>query len=356
MILQTTILNIGRTPPDDSSTLLVEHARAAMARRDYSTAADLFALAAQLGHVEDAAARRLWNRAIRQVVPRWHFSMMNDVSRNEAYAKAIRSTVRPGDTVLDIGMGAGLLSLMAARAGADLVVGCEVEPILARIARQVVADNGYDDRIQVLLTRSTDMRIGVHLPRAADVLVTEIFDCALLGEGILPTLAHARRDLLAPNARIVPYAAQLWGLIVESEELHARNHVRTVCNFDLHAFEQLRSLEYFSTYLSSYRHRPLTAPFVMAEFDFRAAEPFTIRTVSIDPKVAGVGHAIVMWFDLCLAPGVTLSNSPNHPGTHWRQAVQTFADPVACTPGVEVSLTLTYDLERVLVSADVGAP
>lgn len=34
------------------------------------------------------------------------------------------------------------------------------------------------------------------MPRKANVLVTEIFDTELLGEGVLPTLAHAWKHLL----------------------------------------------------------------------------------------------------------------------------------------------------------------
>jgi hypothetical protein len=40
----------------------------------------------------------------------------------------------------------------------------------------------------------------------ADILVTEIFDSVLLGEGMLPTLRHARQHLLTPGAVIVPHS------------------------------------------------------------------------------------------------------------------------------------------------------
>src|SRR5215467_3853117 len=54
------------------------------------------------------------------VVPPWHFAMMDDRRRNEAYEAAIRRAVK-GKRVLDIGTGAGLLALIAARAGASHV-------------------------------------------------------------------------------------------------------------------------------------------------------------------------------------------------------------------------------------------
>ena len=45
------------------------------------------------------------------VVPRWHFSMLNDVIRNSSYSHAISNAVSriPNCSVLDIGSGTGLL-------------------------------------------------------------------------------------------------------------------------------------------------------------------------------------------------------------------------------------------------------
>src|SRR4029079_4411538 len=71
------------------------------------------------------------------VVPGWHFAMMDHHKRNEAYEAAIRRAV-PGKRVLDIGTGAGLLALMAARAGAAKVTACEAVPIIGELAREII--------------------------------------------------------------------------------------------------------------------------------------------------------------------------------------------------------------------------
>jgi tetratricopeptide (TPR) repeat protein len=62
------------------------------------------------------------------LMPQWHFAMMNDSLRNDAYEAAIRRAVA-GRRVLDIGTGAGLLALMAAAAGAESVVRREAQSI-----------------------------------------------------------------------------------------------------------------------------------------------------------------------------------------------------------------------------------
>ncbi|WP_158581379.1 50S ribosomal protein L11 methyltransferase [Actinomadura spongiicola] len=328
---------------------LLEHGTEAMGRGDYSTAATMFAIAGgSVGHGYDRQ-RVLYNRAIRNLIPRWHYAMLNDDARNAAYRDAIRHMVRPGDLVLDIGTGAGLLSLLAIEAGAEAVVTCEMEPRLADVARQIMINNKVQSKVTVVSTVSTDLRVGVDLPRRADVLVTEIFDCALFGEGAVPAIRHARRDLLRPDARIIPGRARVLGQLIESEELLAHNSVSEVLGFDLSPFQRFRSIEYFSTYLSRYRHRPLSDPFVMFDVDFRTGELARERRVSVPVTATGDCHAVAMWFDLDLASGVTLSNSPDQVGTHWRQAVQTLERPVTCQASGSVDLLVAHDEERVLV-------
>ncbi|MBA8922847.1 type II protein arginine methyltransferase [Kutzneria viridogrisea] len=344
-----------RVPAMDTEDLvqtLLARGRVSMDRQDYGSAADYFGLAERLAEGSDSLPSLLLNRAVRKLVPRWHFAMLNDVERNQAYHDAIMASVRPGDLVLDIGTGSGLLALLAARAGAAQVVTCEVEPLIATVAEQIVRANGFDTRITVVNKASTDLRLGVDLPRRADVLVTEIFDCALLGENALPTLEHAREELLVAEPRIVPGRGRLWGQLVSSDRLRSHNHVSTACGFDVSGFNNLRSMEYFSTYLHNYPHLALTEPFPLLDVDFGADCPPNRELVKALPTVDGDCDAIAIWFELDLGAGVTLSNSPLHPDTHWRQAVQTFAAPLRCEAGIPVPLHVFHDRERVCVGTD----
>src|ERR1035438_7368739 len=111
-----------------------------------------------------------------RTIPRWHFAMLNDLERNNVYLTALERQVSPGSLVLDIGSGTGLLAMIAARANAGSVITCEANPVLAQMARSIIDQNGLSDRITVIPKRSTDLQIGVDLPRRADLIVSEIVD------------------------------------------------------------------------------------------------------------------------------------------------------------------------------------
>lgn len=153
----------------------------------------------------------------------YHYDMMHDTERNAAYARAIAAEVEEDDFVLDIGAGSGLLSLLASRTLAQHIFACEADPTLASAARAVVEGNDLGDRITVRPKPSTALRVSWSddLPCKADVLVTEIFDSVLLGEGVLPTLRDAHERLLAPGAKVVPHAATIEAVLLSCEHATA---------------------------------------------------------------------------------------------------------------------------------------
>ena len=66
--------------------------------------------------------------------------------------------VRPGTAVLDIGCGTGILSVLAARLGADRVAAADISPEAVKAARHNAALNGVQDRVFV---RESDLAQAV---------------------------------------------------------------------------------------------------------------------------------------------------------------------------------------------------
>jgi len=130
--------------------------------------------------------------------------MLDDHRRTRDFVAGITAAVRPGDVVLDIGTGSGVLAVAAARAGARRVYAVEATDI-ADVAARVFAVNGVDDRITLVPGWSRE----IELPERADLLVAELIGNEPLEEEILETTLDARRRLLSPGARLLPHSLTL---------------------------------------------------------------------------------------------------------------------------------------------------
>jgi Ribosomal protein L11 methyltransferase (PrmA) len=133
-----------------------------------------------------------------------HARMLHDDRRTCDFISALTAAVRPGDVVLDIGTGSGVLAVALARAGAGRVYAVEASDIAA-VAARVFEANGVTDRVTLVPGWSRQ----IELPERADLLVAEIIGNEPLEEEILETTLDARRHLLKPGARLVPHALEL---------------------------------------------------------------------------------------------------------------------------------------------------
>jgi type III protein arginine methyltransferase len=311
-------------------------------------AAGAYERALALGESDAVRGRQ---HALSKLVPSWHFAMLNDAPRNDAYERAIAATVRPGDLVLEIGTGSGLLAMMAARAGAGRVVTCEQAPPIAAAAREIVAANGYADRVEVVAARSTRLKLGAELPRRADVLIMEVFDTALLGEGVIASLADARARLLVPDARVVPGGAVIWAQAIECPELRPVNPIGRIAGFDLSGFDRFRAPGGQSLELARETYRPLSDPVAVVSFDFAGELPRSgAAEAQLRFHAKGTAQAVALWFELALAPTVALSTAPGGARNHWRQSVQFLGADRPVQAGQAALLRLSYAADRLEVA------
>ena len=284
----------------------------------------------------------------------WHFEMMADGGRNRAYHKAIKETVKEGDVVFDIGAGAGLLSLMAAKAGARKVLAIELMDVIADTAQKIVKDNGYEDTIEVIQKRSTSMIEGVDFNEKADVIVSEILDGGLLGEGVIPTVRHARKNLLKPGGRIIPKAADIICQAIEVDDLKRTYPLKTIEGFDMSAFARFSNKEeYRAINLLVRPHNMLSEAKAVRNFDFEALDD--ISAVSNSTKVPfsleitddGELQGIAFWFDLYINDTTTASSGPGGEMIHWNQAVHFFKEPFEVRKGDTLDFNICNSENRI---------
>jgi type II protein arginine methyltransferase len=277
------------------------------------------------------------------MIPRWHFEMLNDEQRNAAFERALKNAITSDTVVLDIGSGTGLLAMMAARAGAKQTFTCEMVPALAELARETVERNGLADRIVTLGKKSNSLIIGQQMLRKANLLVTETVDCGLLAEGIVPSIAHAKANLLTEDAQIVPCSATVYAMVVESPRLRNLNTARTAAGFDVSFINRYAVAHYFPVRLGAFDYTPLTEPFEVFHFDFANGAIVPDRKIiTVRAKRDGVGHCIVFWFNMRLDAETSISNEPGST-THWEQALQCLATEVVVRAGETIVIEAEHD-------------
>ena len=282
-------------------------------------------------------------------IPQWHFDMLADTERNNAFEKAIYKAVNEKSIVLDIGTGSGLLAMMAARQGAKSVVACEVNPDIAKVADRVVRANGYQNQIQVHAKHSDSLMKGVDFQEKFDVIVSEILDTGGLGEGVLPSLRYALKHFAKPSATVIPAGIALKAKLIEIPRLHKVNPVNDISGFDLSVFNEFNvSDSYNLVNLNQEEHRGLSDVFPLRAYDFYnipdevtfeepEEEPYTI-TCTADGLLQGVAF----WFDLHMNKEDTLSSGPDGELVHWQQAVYYFEKPPVVKKGEKVTIKALY--------------
>lgn len=287
-------------------------------------------LAPNDGEVEAVASR-----VLSYDVPNWHFSIVRDVARNAAYDQALRRNVRQGVRVLEIGAGSGLLSMMAARAGATQVISCECNHAVAAIAAEIIARNGFSDRVKIVAKHSRDLEVGNDLDEPADVLVSEIVSNDLLGQDVLECMQDVIGRLTQRNAVIIPSHGSVRVALARYDKLH-RSRLKIIDGFDLSLLNSLAGrldLKVGDECLSL-----LSEPEDLFSFDFGSGGPFVeYRTSTRLTSGGGRANGIAQWIKLRMDEKGSYESRPALGAKScWGVIFHAFMDSIDLEPGRDV--------------------
>ena len=256
----------------------------------------------------------------------------------EAFHDAIFSVVQPGDIVIDLGTGTGILAYWAAMAGAKHVYAIE-ESDSWSAAQAVITSNGLTDRVTVLQSNSTDVQLDEH----ADVLISELIGHFLFEEGAVEYIADVRAKLLKPRARIIPAGAKVF--IAPAELGASFEEVRFWQEWHDPDLSAVAELAADTAYVETVTPNQLvcTGKHIFA-VDFTADLPKQrVAVAEFTSDRAGAIDAIVGWFDLALSSTHHISTAPDAPATHWKQCVFPLHHPVTVDAGEHVTVELTLE-------------
>lgn len=275
-------------------------------------------------------------------VHRW---MLRDRIRNEAYQRAIQQVVKPGDVVLDIGAGTGILSIFAAQAGARRVFAVE-RTAVASIARTMIARNGFSEQIQVVEQDVED----VELPEKVDVIVSEWMGGFGVDENMLAPQVIARQRYLKPGGIMIP--ARVTALVApvsvpefDDELAYWRAQPHGV---DTSVIADFTANEIFHTHTAMTTDSLVAAPQEMWTHDphtctLEEADQSFTTNLSFTATRTRTLTGFAAWFTAELAPGISLTNAVGEPNTHWGRTLFPVDRPIEVAAGETIGLVLRCD-------------
>ncbi len=106
---------------------------------------------------------------------------------------------------MDVGCGTGILSMMAARAGAKHVYAIEMSD-MADKAITIIAKNGLSDKITVIKKKIEEVSLGEQV----DIIVSEWMGYCLFYEAMLDSVIFARDNFLKSDGIMIPNIAEFF--------------------------------------------------------------------------------------------------------------------------------------------------
>lgn len=242
--------------------------------------------------------------------------MLVDAVRCDTFREAIRRTVKPGDLVVDLGAGTGLLSFFAVQAGARHVYAIEMSGI-ADLTAELIATNGMEEKITLIRGNSKKVR----LPERCDVLVSETLSSFCFDtENTIEYMADARERFLKPGGRIIPEVCDTVLMPFSSDECGLGKIPAKFYDIEFNAFRRKRFALPELIRASGKKLVEISRPEKCHHVDFYrdAKTPGPAMVVFKDCAEARL-DGFLGWFDCQLCPGVSISNSPRLPLTAWWQ-------------------------------------
>lgn len=300
----------------------------------YEKAWDHFEVAMKLDYTFVNAEKNL-NSLKNLLVERWHFRMLNDKIRNDAYRKAIRDTLIPHrDTVLDLGTGTGLLSMYANECAPRIITACDGSKVMSEMANVITQENKIE-RFVLINKLSTEIELK-EIGGKRSLLLTEMFDAGLFGEHVLQSLIHAWENMINDDGRVIPNKAEFFIIGAKCDFLNGRYQLCSsikstlkipTLNVHVLTFDETYDCEDVHLYGDDIKY--MTEPQSLIQVDFNSCQElkdliekdhYTVEAIALE---SGEINTIIGFFNLYLTDNVTITTDPrsDQRANAWQQAI-----------------------------------
>lgn len=252
-----------------------------------------------------------------------HELMLADSVRVDTYAEGIRRHIGPGDVVVDLGTGTGILAMLAARQGASVYAIDHSEII--DIAKKIAEHNNITN-VSFLQVNSKDF----NPPEKLDVILHEQIGDDLFEENMVGNLLDMKQRLLKDTGKILPGRFELFlePIALTEDGRIPFIHELRVQDIDFGFMQELSELEKYRADQYPYRFIDrasfdfiLSEPEPILSFDLNdLADPNSLPTsfsVSRTVRQAGTMDGICLFFRTLFDDDIQFSTAPDQPRTHW---------------------------------------
>jgi protein arginine N-methyltransferase 1 len=127
-----------------------------------------------------------------------HEKMLADESRVTSYFRAIQRTVQPGQVVLDLGTGSGILAFFAAQKKPRTIYAIDHSNFI-EVARQIAEHHHIQN---IVFVRQNSRQFTP--PEPVDVIIHEQMGDTLFNENMVENLLDLKKRALKPGGKILP--------------------------------------------------------------------------------------------------------------------------------------------------------
>jgi protein arginine N-methyltransferase 1 len=263
-----------------------------------------------------------------------HEQMLADTVRLAAYRAAIRRYVTPGDIVVDLGTGTGILSLFASERQPRRIYAIDHSNLI-EIAKQI-AEHNHVNNISFIRVNSRDFTLT---NERADIIIHEQLSGSLFGENMINNLMDLKRRVLKSSGIILPGKFELY---VEPVCLKPSYRVPYIWERQIYGldFGFLRGAPDIEKYKADgYQWRRIPSPFMsyavprecvdyflcrpvpLLKFDMNAwgDSPELPSLVEVSRKVTRAGQmdGLYVYFKVIFDSEISIDTSPLSPSTSW---------------------------------------
>ena len=234
-----------------------------------------------------------------------HRDYIADKVRVSLYRRAINEVVKPGDVVMDLGAGSGILGMIACQAGAKRVYAVDAGGMI-QVARDLARANGFGDRIVAIKGMST----RIDLPEKVDVVIADQIGYFGFEAGLFEYFRDACKRFLKRGGRTIPLRVDL--------KVGAVNSPRSWKSVDFWCagregldLSPARALASNTCYPRNAKDlRLLSSIGSLLSLDVTSAPPSFSANTKVRISRDGTMHGISGWFSAQLSPHVAMTNGP----------------------------------------------